>query len=156
MNQPDPAEIEAIAARTEAATPGPWLASHESVSDIHGFDCQSQVTYPDGHGNYGFTPADAEFIAHARQDIPTLLAALATAEQERDQARRYAIEYERAWEAAEAVIKAAQDVYRFGVANTGGSTTVQNKHFAALRDAVANYHKATGPQAENEEDDEGG
>ena len=61
--------LDEIEARTTAATEGPWelLGGGEYVSgpDI-------LVAPDDG----GVTSADAEFIAHARQDAPALVAAL--------------------------------------------------------------------------------
>lgn len=75
-------DLEAIKARADAATEGPWHGEHDE------YGCVQQ-------GNYGWvTPgpgpeydvdseqgkADAEFVAHARTDIPLLLAELAEAE----------------------------------------------------------------------------
>lgn len=70
-----PPDIDAIRARADAATDGPW--SLHSASTL----------YMDGHAGYYLRqdgrpgqivrltcyPADAEFIAHAREDVPTLL-----------------------------------------------------------------------------------
>lgn len=54
-------DLEAIRRRADAATPKPWKLSGDYVSDgIH-------VFLPP-------TTADAEFIVHAREDIPKLLA----------------------------------------------------------------------------------
>ena len=63
-----------IEARTNAATEGPW------VCVLNGDE--SEVTYAnapitwDDHGGEVFTEGDAEFIAHARTDVPALVAAL--------------------------------------------------------------------------------
>ncbi|MCX5000929.1 hypothetical protein [Streptomyces longwoodensis] len=82
-----------IAARAEAASRGPWTLDYESC------DCSEYC----GHGVYvsrirtGAGPAtelsdlpnsEWELMAHARQDVPTLLAELAAVRAERDQARR--------------------------------------------------------------------
>jgi predicted RNase H-like nuclease (RuvC/YqgF family) len=63
-------ELEAIRKRAEAATPGPWGKEFRygiSIITNYGFN----VIDEDG----GVTKyPDAEFIAHARQDVPKLLA----------------------------------------------------------------------------------
>ena len=70
------ARIQEIAARVNAATRGPWVAANYNT------DCVETVEEMDldGEGDRAvFIPydeADAEFIAHARQDIPDLIAAL--------------------------------------------------------------------------------
>lgn len=79
---------DAIRAREQAATPGPW----EPLFTVHGdpFVVPACTPYPSRQiaavsvapEDYG--RADAEFIAHARKDIPTLLDALEAAEAERD------------------------------------------------------------------------
>jgi hypothetical protein len=51
-------DLDAIRARTDAATAGPWHGEHAEFG---------YVTIGD------WLPADAEFIAHARTDIPFLL-----------------------------------------------------------------------------------
>lgn len=87
---PTAPDIEAIRARAEAATKGPWInetqpsdtggeyATGHVVSRHHTYAGNSaprtrrnSVTSPDT-----MTFADGEFIAHARTDIPLLLAAL--------------------------------------------------------------------------------
>lgn len=92
-------DLEEIRKRAEKATPGPWSAVHKQT--------QSFVDYPkSGHAYVGTTSmwsngngpspdsckANADFIAHARTDIPALLAALdaKTAEVERERAAREA------------------------------------------------------------------
>lgn len=72
-----------IKARAEAATEGPW--EHVRDSNEHLADCpptyESLVTADNGYvavldwGNTSTSP-DAEFIAHARTDVPALVAAL--------------------------------------------------------------------------------
>jgi hypothetical protein len=80
----DPTKIAAI--RERNATKGPWK-SEPLTDDPFEFGCSvdgPQTTGVDWH----YTPADAAFIAHARQDIPDLLAALDRAEAERVKAIR--------------------------------------------------------------------
>lgn len=87
MTAPTP-DLAAIKARADAATEGPWavaeaesnrLGNHRIVyrveKDEQGTNWQVAVTY--GFSNPGIADeADAEFIAHARTDVPNLLAAL--------------------------------------------------------------------------------
>lgn len=71
-------ELQAIKARAEAATPGPWTNVDEdgehwkSITAIEGGDPLSVTMkiYDEG----GHSLADAEFIAHARTDVPALVA----------------------------------------------------------------------------------
>ncbi|MBR0957025.1 hypothetical protein [Bradyrhizobium japonicum] len=65
-------EIEAIKARCEQATAGPWKSFIEKRDKISGPD----FIQTEGEDIYltGATLADQEFIAHARQDIPRLIA----------------------------------------------------------------------------------
>lgn len=68
MNTPD---LDAIRARTNAATEGPWrTGSHPDL------DFDEYVHAPDGRGLARFfrRTADVTFTAHARTDIPNLLA----------------------------------------------------------------------------------
>lgn len=73
-------EIEVIASRCANATQGPWR------SFIEGRDHQSGSSFimtgeGESRGNdielSGATDADQDFIAHAREDIPKLLAEIA-------------------------------------------------------------------------------
>ena len=69
----DPAELEVIRNRCAQATPGPWK------SFIEGRDHTSGSNFimtggEDFELSGGGTTADQDFIAHARQDIPRLLA----------------------------------------------------------------------------------
>ncbi len=72
----DEKQLAEIRRRVEAASPGPWKASiegrdHESGSSI--------IIVGDGSSRRddieltGATPADYDFIAHARQDVPLLV-----------------------------------------------------------------------------------
>lgn len=73
-------ELREIRARCEAATPGPWKAflegrDHESGSDFirtgEGPNRREDIEMS------GATPADYDFVANARQDIPRLLGEIA-------------------------------------------------------------------------------
>lgn len=92
---PSPLDIDAIFARADAATPGPWSAPIDerfgnvegifSLADLgeyadHEIVCTDSGVYPPKH-------ADAAFIAHARTDIPLLVTALRSAHAEIDRLR---------------------------------------------------------------------
>jgi hypothetical protein len=70
-------ELESMRQRCELATPGPWQSFIEGRDHTSGssFIMTGAGT---GRGNNielsGATVADQDFIAHARQDIPRLLA----------------------------------------------------------------------------------
>lgn len=76
----DPIDLDAIEARAEAATAGPWHGEHDEFGCVHVGDYgwvasgpQGQSPdYDGGTGDQG--KADAEFIAHAREDVPALVA----------------------------------------------------------------------------------
>jgi hypothetical protein len=89
--------ISEIIARVDAATPGPWVAAKVGSSGCGGIrpafhnhagtDCYSDDGDPDcpaaieivttDGGYYGPSWPDAEFVAHAREDVPYLLAEIA-------------------------------------------------------------------------------
>lgn len=95
-------EIEEIKARAEAATPGPWrrqkqrgytddyiLTDHpDHQTKPHG-NYIGEVGYAAGHAVQNFE-ADADFIAHARTDIPALLSALEAEKKRADEAEALA------------------------------------------------------------------
>ena len=68
----DAERIAAIRARVDAATDGPWEASETH----HYHEGTFHAVYAEVEPNVasGVDPADAELIAHARTDIPDLLA----------------------------------------------------------------------------------
>ena len=74
MNEQELKEIEALAA---AATPGPWIAEHE-VNEYSYFEPPSgepagvHTQDSEWPAQYVRSDADADFIAHARQDVPAL------------------------------------------------------------------------------------
>ncbi len=73
--------LAAIRARVGGATPGPWTVDVNSYGDelwFGGEDCYLRtVEGPDaalgGDGQAGQSGPDADFIAHAREDVPWLL-----------------------------------------------------------------------------------
>jgi len=87
----DVLDVDAIQARIDAATEGPWCfygddlwrgtAEALAAYDANPNPDEDLWPYADGNGHlfHGdpVRPADAEFIAHARTDVPALLAALA-------------------------------------------------------------------------------
>jgi hypothetical protein len=75
-----PDELQAIRERAEAATPGPWVATHRhsqcTADDDETSGLGLEIEGPPEAWNRGqfALGADALFIAHARTDIETLLA----------------------------------------------------------------------------------
>lgn len=79
-----PEQLAAIRARAEAATPGPWMVDEGLVWDDGTGECECQwyreIRGWTDHGvqcEAGYlvlSREDAEFIAHARSDIPALVA----------------------------------------------------------------------------------
>ena len=74
-----------IEARANAATEGPWAPDEYTEVDPDGFYELSRVIAPDPDGDdwcaigvvhTGILRPDAAFIAHARTDVPALVAAL--------------------------------------------------------------------------------
>ena len=76
------AEIEA---RAEKATPGPWKP--KVVSSCYGTNGVSAGSCEDVVGMHGASAANCDFIAHAREDVPTLCAMWREAIAERDALR---------------------------------------------------------------------
>ena len=79
--------LDEIEARANAATEGPWEWEGEAKGEWEiGANSLVPSRRPDDPVLYGYgydasgievkTPADAEFIAHARTDVPALVAAL--------------------------------------------------------------------------------
>lgn len=70
-------DVDAIEARANAATPGPWkLWGMTVMTDRHGTgdvaDCDDIAFTADP--DRGLRTFNADFIAHAREDIPALVA----------------------------------------------------------------------------------
>ena len=68
-------ELQAIKDRADAATPGPWIANPRAtdgyVDDFLGAEIKGP---PDAQRGQFARLEDAEFIAHAREDVPALVA----------------------------------------------------------------------------------
>jgi len=92
-------DLAAIRARCEAATPGPWIADTKEpgdcvvwAGDVPTDDARDTALLWNigtaitciGQACSDYEAADCEFIAHARKDVPALLAALVTVTGERD------------------------------------------------------------------------
>lgn len=82
-----PEELQAIAARCSGATPGPWTVEEDSRPSImapvgtggymdggHLATFMAMAKYDAAWGDKSSNSADANFIAHARTDVPKLLA----------------------------------------------------------------------------------
>jgi hypothetical protein len=81
-----------IAARTEAAYPGPWRRSEEGLErTVLSEDDIVAISFGYRGNN---TQAEADFVAHAREDVPALLAELAAVRAERDEYRERALDAE--------------------------------------------------------------
>lgn len=83
-------ELQAIKERVEKATPGEWFYDSYTVctDEILGDDGELIETvtldYADRHGDVHFKEeADAQFVAHARQDVPALISEVERLEKER-------------------------------------------------------------------------
>jgi hypothetical protein len=86
---PSPSRLAEIRARAEAATPGPWrfmgherhnrgeLVSESGANVLFGLHCNDSTAELIGDRE----EQDTAFIAHAREDIPYLLAAMAEAQE---------------------------------------------------------------------------
>ena len=66
------AELQQMQARCEAATKGPWRSLVEGRDHLSGSDFIR--TAGEDIELSGATTADQDFIAHARQDVPRLIA----------------------------------------------------------------------------------
>lgn len=69
-------DLEAIEARANAATEGPWIIKKSVMAEaeIVGNDGEAVVQADGETGVASFELKDGEFIAHARTDIPALIA----------------------------------------------------------------------------------
>ena len=71
------AELQAIRQRCERATPGSWYHGQNVKHEHNVYGPQQEdITPAFADQNYGrpMVPEDATFIAHARTDVPALLA----------------------------------------------------------------------------------
>jgi hypothetical protein len=82
VSESDVPRISEIEVRVEAATPGPWWDWLESSGALGGSSMISVLSdefAPDiylWHGDRIASDSDIEFVAHGRQDVPLLLAAV--------------------------------------------------------------------------------
>ena len=82
--------LDEIKARAERATPGPWytypcgMLAEFVMSNIPGDEPGTNQAVCSMHDE--LSPQNAEFIAHAREDVPRLVAALYRAMAQRDKA----------------------------------------------------------------------
>jgi hypothetical protein len=67
-------ELDAIKARAEAATDGPWRVISDYIPGV--IEVEGPTASNDYVAELSADKADLEFIAHARQDIPALAAAV--------------------------------------------------------------------------------
>ena len=66
-------ELDAIEARANAATPGPW--DEPGFSALDAYDARSMVHAHEDAPRFSVLDAcDARFVAHARTDVPRLIA----------------------------------------------------------------------------------
>ena len=72
----DALDLDAIQSRVDAATEGPWFVevSGQGRERLHIIDAIVRDPYGDNSLSLGNDAATAEFIAHARTDVPALLA----------------------------------------------------------------------------------
>jgi len=89
-------DIDAILARCEAATPGPWRADgHHGCKQVRGrktgahrqAQYQTEVCWTPGLSDEHEDYANAEFIAHARTDVPALCDEVAALRAENERLR---------------------------------------------------------------------
>lgn len=88
MESPD---LDAIRARTDAASPKPWIAEVGDEAWRVRTDDGHSLSWDD-HGGEVFTPENAAFIAHAREDVPALIEALEKAQARLTEAAAQALE----------------------------------------------------------------
>lgn len=70
----EPLDLDAIEARASKATEGPWTHEPSKYIRQRYVTTQSESRTIWHATNEVFEPADAEFIAHARTDVPALVA----------------------------------------------------------------------------------
>jgi len=78
-------DLDAIRARAEAATDGPWERYGDGSHEVYCAANFEDTAYEPPDVTYGSDrPADAEFIAHARTDVPALIAEVERLRKERE------------------------------------------------------------------------
>lgn len=105
-------DIDAIKARADAATPGPWEA--KCIHVYMGGEGQYRVGPPNRPPSFQgvVSPSDAEFFAHAREDVPALVAEV----ERQDEVIR--INHDGADYAEQLLEQARAEVARLAAANT--------------------------------------
>ena len=103
-------DLPAIRARCEAATEGPWSCRHADETDsgswlIQAGDTSIEASIGDIWEGECDPRPNAEFIAHARSDIPALLALVATLTEERGTMAAHGIDWIHKAEAAESEVE---------------------------------------------------
>jgi hypothetical protein len=96
MTDPKSLDLAALQTREAVATPGPWYTEEEMVQTnwidpLWPEDDQAGWTVAECYnlgGKEGHGKANAAFIAHAREDIPALRAALEQAQQDNERVTR--------------------------------------------------------------------
>lgn len=81
------ADLAQIAAREQAATEGPWVAAYPDDEYLHHGDVATDAVPGERFVICEHAGMDAEFIAHARTDVPVLLDEVEALRGERDVAR---------------------------------------------------------------------
>jgi hypothetical protein len=68
-------ELKAIRERADKATPGPWIdfIDTDGYLSVRDYTNIAICDFGDLEGTEGWDHDDAEFVAHARQDIPALV-----------------------------------------------------------------------------------
>lgn len=89
-----PERLAEIEARAEAATPGEWHVCTCSLKGACPHDKGVRMSFcTEGLPDKAPYPNDADFIAHARQDIPDLIAEVRRLREEKEKLRRIADRY---------------------------------------------------------------
>lgn len=105
-------ELDAIRDRLAAATPGPWRVPYPGCRAIEAYDDTVVVdTLNDGIGAGVCETADADFIAHAPEDVAILLAALDAALGEYKRIRQRIVEHLAGRIAVDFIMDCAMDGY---------------------------------------------
>jgi hypothetical protein len=142
-------QLAAIRERTNAASPGPWIV--EDTPDLNRWVTSENSTL---EANFGYrgngNQSDAQFVAHAREDIPLLLAEIdrltttldvtiqrcATALAKRDKHKQGA-----------RIANAELDALREGLREIGGDPTQVQNLYAQLSSRTSQW-KAAQAQAD--------
>lgn len=104
----DAKTLQAIRARADAATPGPWgYGDFGFVSNGNQIIVQ---TWDRMEENFDNSRNNGEFIAHARTDIPALLDEVARLREELDAARREADDADRETERLREAIQRGKSI----------------------------------------------